>query len=42
LIVLDYWRQHNSFYTFSTATNTLLMSSGLILFGYQMTGYFLK
>ena len=42
LIILDYWRQHRSFYTFSTATNTLLISSGLMLFGYQITGYFLR
>ncbi len=42
LIALDYWRKNNSFYTFSTAINTLLMSSGLILFGYQMTEYLLK
>ncbi len=41
LIALDFWRRHWSFYTFSTATNTLLMSCGLILFGYQLTGYIL-
>lgn len=39
LITLDFWRRHNSYYSFSTTTNTLLMSSGLILFGYQLTGY---
>ncbi|MGR8932055.1 MAG: HupE/UreJ family protein [Gammaproteobacteria bacterium] len=39
LIALDFWRRHRSYYSFSTATNTLLMSSGLILFGYQITGY---
>lgn len=39
LIALDFWRRHQSYYSFSTATNTLLMSSGLILFGYQLTGY---
>ncbi|MEI8571434.1 HupE/UreJ family protein [Methylomonas sp. LW13] len=39
LIALDFWRRHRSYYTFSTATNTLLMSGGLILFGYQITGY---
>ena len=41
LIALDFWRRHRSFYTFATATNTLLMSCGLILFGYQLTGYVL-
>ncbi len=39
LITLDFWRRHRSYYSFSTATNTLLMSSGLMLFGYQITGY---
>lgn len=39
LIALDFWRRHQSYYSFSTTTNTLLMSSGLILFGYQITGY---
>lgn len=39
LIALDFWRRHSSYYAFSAATNTLLMSGGLILFGYQITGY---
>ena len=42
LIALDFWRRHNSYYSFSTATNTLLMTGGLTLFGYQMTGYFIN
>nr|WP_240348199.1 HupE/UreJ family protein [Methylomonas sp. EFPC1] len=42
LIALDFWRRHRSYYTFSTATNTLLMSGGLILFGYQITGYIIN
>jgi len=42
LIALDFWRRHKSFYTFSTATNTLLMTGGLILFGYQITGYLIN
>ncbi len=41
LIALDFWRRHRSYYSFSAATNTLLMSSGLVLFGYQLTGYLL-
>jgi HupE / UreJ protein len=40
LIVLGCWRRSTRFYTFATATNTLLMTGGLILFGYQLTGYF--
>ena len=39
LIALGCWRRSPSFYTFATATNTLLMTGGLILFGYQITGY---
>lgn len=42
VIVLNVWRRNNSYYAFSTATNTLLMTGGLILFGYQMAGFFLK
>lgn len=42
LIALDFWRRHKSFYSFSTATNTLLMTGGLTLFGYQMAGYFIN
>ena len=40
LIVLAFWRRSPSFYTFAATTNTLLMTGGLILFGYQLTGYF--
>lgn len=39
LIALGYWRRQLSFYSFATITNTLLMTGGLILFGYQLTGY---
>lgn len=42
LIALDFWRRHKSFYSFSTATNTFLMTGGLILFGYQITGYLIN
>lgn len=42
LIALNFWRRHPSYYTFSTATNTLLMTGGLILFGYQLTGYIIN
>ena len=40
LLIIGYWRAHESFYHFSTAINTLLISSGFILVGYQLTGYF--
>lgn len=39
LLVLNIWRRFDSYYSFSVITNTLLMSSGLILFGYQMAGF---
>jgi hypothetical protein len=42
LIALNFWRRNESFYSFSTVTNTLLMTGGLILFGYQMTGYLIN
>jgi hypothetical protein len=42
LIALDFWRRYQSYYSFSTAINTLLMTGGLILFGYQMTGYLIN
>lgn len=42
LIALNFWRRYKSYYGFSVVTNTLLMSAGLILFGYQMAGYVLN
>lgn len=40
LLIIRYWRTKPSFYRFSTAVNTLLMSSGFILCGYQLSGFF--
>ncbi|WP_054339620.1 HupE/UreJ family protein [Neptunomonas antarctica] len=40
LLVLSFWRKHPSFLRFSTATNALLMSAGVMLVGFQLTGYF--
>jgi len=42
LLVINAWRKYASFKQFSTATNTLLMSCGLMLIGFQMTGFFLN
>ncbi|MCK5872335.1 MAG: HupE/UreJ family protein [Methylococcales bacterium] len=42
LIVLGFWRHHKSYYTLAIYTNTLLMTGGLVLFGYQLTGYLLN
>ncbi|MBE9539308.1 MAG: HupE/UreJ family protein [Proteobacteria bacterium] len=40
LILLAFWRRYDSYLKLSLMTNTLLMSGGLILAIYQMTGYF--
>ena len=40
LTLLGFWRRNSSYYQFSTGSNTLLMSGGLVLLGYQLTGYF--
>jgi hypothetical protein len=42
LIAVSFWRRHKSFIQFSTATNSLLMSGGMMLVAYQLTGYFLQ
>ena len=40
LIAIVVWRHYDSFLRFSTVTNTLIMAAGMVLIGYQMTGYF--
>jgi len=40
LIVMGFWRRHSSFLRQAYHTNVLLMSAGFMLFGYQLTGYF--
>ncbi|ABV36539.1 conserved hypothetical protein [Shewanella sediminis HAW-EB3] len=40
LILMSFWRRHRSYLKFSTAANTLLMSAGMMLVGFQLTGYF--
>jgi HupE/UreJ protein len=42
LILLSIWRRFDSYMQFSTVTNTLLMSGGLMLTMLQLTGYFLS
>ncbi len=39
-IALSYWRRSPGFLHFSTVTNTLLMSGGMMLMGLQLTGFF--
>ncbi|MFT7306206.1 MAG: hypothetical protein ACI9P7_001471 [Candidatus Azotimanducaceae bacterium] len=41
-VVLGFWRRHPSFMRFSTTANMLLMSAGMMLVGFQMTGYFVN
>ena len=41
LIAISFWRRNPSFERHAVAANTVLMSAGLILTGYQLAGYFL-
>ncbi|HTA67500.1 MAG TPA: HupE/UreJ family protein [Bryobacteraceae bacterium] len=40
LIALSFWRTQRGFFRYAFATNTALMVVGLVLVGYQLTGYF--
>ncbi len=40
LILISAWRHSATFGRFAVLTNTLLMASGIMLTGYQLTGYF--
>jgi hypothetical protein len=40
LLAISFWRKHHSFKLFSMTSNTLLMSAGFMLIGFQLTGYF--
>jgi len=42
LIAINAWRHFPSFQRFSTLTNTALMSTGVMLVGLQLTGYFIN
>jgi len=42
LIAVSTWRRFPSFNKFAALTNTLLMTAGVVLIGYQLTGYFLQ
>ena len=41
LIVLSYWRTRRGFLRHAFATNTVLMTVGFVLTGYQIAGYYL-
>jgi hypothetical protein len=40
LIVMGYWRKTTNFWKHAYTANAVMMSAGFILFGMQMTGYF--
>ncbi len=40
LIVMGYWRKQASFWKHAYTANVVMMAAGFILFGLQMTGYF--
>ena len=40
LIALTFWRTRSGFFRYAFATNTALMVVGMVLVGYQITGYF--
>lgn len=40
LILMSWWRRQPGFLRFTTFANTLLMSAGVVLLGYQLAGYF--
>ncbi|MFT5077597.1 MAG: hypothetical protein ACI825_000282 [Planctomycetota bacterium] len=42
LLILTFWRQYPSYFKFSQITNIVLMAAGFLLFGYQLTGYFIS
>ncbi|KYG74327.1 hypothetical protein AWW68_15525 [Roseivirga spongicola] len=42
LILVSIWRKQNSFMRFATLTNTILMSAGFLLLGFQLTGFFIS
>jgi hypothetical protein len=41
LLVLTYWRTRAGFLKHALITNTVLMTGGFLLIGYQLSGYFL-
>lgn len=42
LIAFDIWRRTGTFLKGAYAANTLIMTAGFVLFGYQITGYALS
>lgn len=42
LIVMSYWRRTDSFWRHAYTANTVMMTAGFVLIGYQLTGYALS
>ncbi len=42
LIVMGYWRRTDSFWRHAYAANTVMMTAGFVLIGYQLTGLFVS
>jgi HupE / UreJ protein len=42
LIVMGFWRRTGSFFRHAYSANTLMMTAGFVLIGYQLTGYFVS
>ena len=42
LLMINFWRKHHSFTRLAITTNSLLMSAGFMLIGFQLTGYFVS
>lgn len=42
LIVMGYWRRSESFFRHAYSANTVMMTAGFVLIGYQLTGYFIS
>ena len=40
LIIMGYWRKSSAFMKHAYSANTVLMTAGFVLVGYQLTGYF--
>ena len=42
LIAMGFWRRTNSFWRHAYAANTVMLTAGFVLIGYQLTGYFIS
>ncbi len=40
LIAISFWRKTDGFFRHAYTANVAMMSAGFLLFGYQLTGYF--